>query len=320
MYYSCSAHKFKSKKFNDVSKILTRLLLFFVLFSKAMSSSANSPCAACKMQRRKCTQDCVFAPYFPPDQPQKFADIHKVFGASNVSKILNELNAAQREDAVNSLAYEAEYRLRDPVYGCVGLISVLQHRLKQIQRDLSSAKRELATYIGPNALAPLFPQPGFVPNNNHNNNHNPSSSGAGVILPYNMHPQMIIQDPHPHQQLMIGEPADMFRAYDQQPQPLELMGLNNGGFESGGPVTATGYHQSTVPTAALSPSLALGSYLNACYPFQEDQSHPHDHTQSVQLQPQQLILQQEPPQLSQPQQNPETQSEEEGRSVGHPSC
>ncbi|CAH9078111.1 unnamed protein product [Cuscuta europaea] len=290
-----------------------------------MSSSANSPCAACKMQRRKCTQDCVFAPYFPPDQPQKFANIHKVFGASNVSKILNELNAAQREDAVNSLAYEAEYRLRDPVYGCVGLVSVLQHRLKQTLRDLSSAKRELATYIGPNALAPLFPQPGFVPNNNHNHYHNPSTSGAGVISPYNMHQQMIIHDPHPgqHQQLleshhplMIGEPTDMFRAYDQQqPQQLELMGLNNGGFESGGPVTATGYHQSTAPTAAMSPSLALGAYPNACYPFQEDQSHPHDHPQIVhQLEPQQLMLQQEP------HQNPETQSEEEGQSAGHPSC
>ncbi|CAH9060834.1 unnamed protein product [Cuscuta epithymum] len=289
-----------------------------------MSSSANSPCAACKMQRRKCTQDCVFAPYFPPDQPQKFANIHRVFGASNVSKLLNELNAAQREDAVNSLAYEAEYRLRDPVYGCVGLISVLQHRLKQIARDLSNAKRELATYIGPNALAPLFPQPGFVPNNNPN-----PSSGAGVILPYNM--QMMIHDPHPHpaqhqqlleshHQLMIGEPAEMFRAYDHQPQQLELMGLNNGGFESGGPVSATGYHQLTVPTAAMSPSLALGAYPNACYPFQEEQSHPHENTQIVQIQPQQVILQREPPQLSPPEQNPETQSEEEGKSVGHPSC
>ncbi|KOM26400.1 hypothetical protein LR48_Vigan267s000100 [Vigna angularis] len=78
-----------------------------------MSSSlslSNSPCAACKIQRRKCTQECVFAPYFPPDNPQRFAYVHKVFGASNVAKLLNELNTAQREDAVKSLAYEAEAR------------------------------------------------------------------------------------------------------------------------------------------------------------------------------------------------------------------
>ena len=110
------------------------------------SSSSNSPCAACKFLRRKCQPECVFAPYFPPDQPQKFANVHKVFGASNVTKLLNELLPSQREDAVNSLAYEADMRLRDPVYGCVGVISLLQHQLRQLQMDLSCAKSELSKY------------------------------------------------------------------------------------------------------------------------------------------------------------------------------
>ncbi|XP_057487892.1 LOB domain-containing protein 36-like [Actinidia eriantha] len=133
-------------------------------------STTASPCAACKLQRRKCTQECVFAPYFPPDQPQKFETVHKVFGASNVSKILNDLSAAQREDAVNSLAYEAEARLRDPVYGCVGLISILQHRLKQVQIDLYNAKKELAAYIGPSAMFPILQ----TPNNPAFHAHQPS--------------------------------------------------------------------------------------------------------------------------------------------------
>ncbi|PPD84205.1 hypothetical protein GOBAR_DD18856 [Gossypium barbadense] len=96
--------------------------------------------------RRKCQPECVFAPYFPPDQPQKFVNVHKVFGASNVTKLLNELHPSQREDAVNSLAYEADMRLRDPVYGCVGVISLLQHQLRQLQMDLSCAKSELSKY------------------------------------------------------------------------------------------------------------------------------------------------------------------------------
>lgn len=50
--------------------------------------SAASPCAACKLLRRRCAQDCVFSPYFPADEPQKFASVHKVFGASNVNKML----------------------------------------------------------------------------------------------------------------------------------------------------------------------------------------------------------------------------------------
>ncbi|MFS7955822.1 putative transcription factor AS2-LOB family [Helianthus anomalus] len=135
--------------------------MYAVVKVKEKILSSNSPCAACKFLRRKCTQECVFAPYFPPDQPQKFANVHKVYGASNVSKLLNDLPATQREDAVNSLAYEADARLRDPVYGCVGLISILQRRLKQVQTDLDNAKRELANYIGPSAVLPILHQGRF---------------------------------------------------------------------------------------------------------------------------------------------------------------
>ncbi|KAK8949683.1 LOB domain-containing protein 6 [Platanthera zijinensis] len=115
--------------------------------------TVSSPCAGCKFLRRKCQPDCVFAPYFPPDEPQKFVNVHRVFGASNVTKILNELHPIQREDAVNSLAYEAEMRLRDPVYGCVGIISLLQHKLRQVQIDLSRARSELCKYQAAAAAA-----------------------------------------------------------------------------------------------------------------------------------------------------------------------
>ncbi|KAH9309341.1 hypothetical protein KI387_037252, partial [Taxus chinensis] len=112
------------------------------------SSSSSSPCAACKFLRRKCTVECVFAPYFPPDQPHKFANVHKIFGASNITKLLNELPPHQREDAVNSLAYEAEARMKDPVYGCVGAISILQRQMHHLQRELVVAHADLARYTG----------------------------------------------------------------------------------------------------------------------------------------------------------------------------
>jgi hypothetical protein len=47
-----------------------------------------TPCAACKLLRRRCAQECPFSPYFSPLEPHKFATVHKVFGASNVSKML----------------------------------------------------------------------------------------------------------------------------------------------------------------------------------------------------------------------------------------
>ncbi|KAL3578985.1 hypothetical protein D5086_020489 [Populus alba] len=76
----------------------------------------NSPCASCKLLRRRCAKDCIFSPYFPSDDPHKFAIVHKVFGASNVSKMLQELPVHQRADAVSSLVYEANARMQhEPV-------------------------------------------------------------------------------------------------------------------------------------------------------------------------------------------------------------
>ncbi|XP_024357913.1 LOB domain-containing protein 4 [Physcomitrium patens] len=105
--------------------------------------SGMSPCAACKLLRRRCARDCVFAPYFPPDEPQKFANVHKVFGAANVNKMLHDLPVHQRGDAVSSMVYEADARVRDPVYGCVGAISSLQQRIAFLQNQLAVANAEI---------------------------------------------------------------------------------------------------------------------------------------------------------------------------------
>jgi len=47
---------------------------------------------------------------------------------------------------VNSLAYEAEARVRDPVYGCVGAISFLQRQVQRLQKELDSANADLLRY------------------------------------------------------------------------------------------------------------------------------------------------------------------------------
>ncbi|XP_075494388.1 LOB domain-containing protein 10-like [Primulina tabacum] len=287
-------------------------------------SSSNSPCAACKCLRRKCTQECVFAPYFPPDNPQKFTNVHKVFGASNVAKLLNELNPSQREDAVNSLAYEADYRLRDPVYGCVGLISLLQHKLKQVQVDLDIAKKELASYIGPSAMSPILNHPGFT--------HQHLNYGTAYqVMPYNMQPMMgvptavphggslIIREPQQHhqqqQQQMLetqqlaavaaAREQEMLRNFEQQ-QHNDLVMFNSGFGDAGVQVAATGFNQMSEPAAeaAMQPSLALGSYENDQYHHRiqqqtqdlphSQQTHPQSHQpHQLQLQSNEFLLQQQ---------------------------
>ncbi|XP_042020784.1 LOB domain-containing protein 4-like [Salvia splendens] len=105
--------------------------------------NASSPCAACKLLRRRCSRDCVFAPYFPAEEPGKFAGVHKVFGASNVSKMLQELAEEHRGDAVSSMVYEANARMRDPVYGCVGAISYLQQQIDGLRQQLALTQAEM---------------------------------------------------------------------------------------------------------------------------------------------------------------------------------
>ncbi|XP_022764468.1 LOB domain-containing protein 21-like [Durio zibethinus] len=113
---------------------------------RSLEPRSTSSCAACKLLKRRCSPNCIFAPYFRSDERKKFAKVHKVFGASNVSKILIEVPEEQREDTVYSLAYEAEARLRDPVYGCIGAIALLQRKMIELQHDLALARARLARY------------------------------------------------------------------------------------------------------------------------------------------------------------------------------
>ncbi|XP_073142587.1 LOB domain-containing protein 15 isoform X2 [Henckelia pumila] len=117
-----------------------------VMGKRQMMLNTITPCAACKLLRRRCAEECPFSPYFSPHEPQKFAAVHKVFGASNVSKMLMEVPESQRADAANCLVYEANVRLRDPVYGCMGAISALQQQVQNLQAQLNAVRAEIITY------------------------------------------------------------------------------------------------------------------------------------------------------------------------------
>ncbi|XP_043692752.1 LOB domain-containing protein 1-like [Telopea speciosissima] len=105
------------------------------------------PCGACKTLRRGCVPRCVLAPYFPPNQPLKFLAVHRVFGASNVVKILQELPESQKADAVDSLVYEAVARIKDPVHGCAGEVCRLQKLVRQLQMQLATAQAQVLNTV-----------------------------------------------------------------------------------------------------------------------------------------------------------------------------
>ncbi|QHO59064.1 LOB domain-containing protein [Arachis hypogaea] len=97
----------------------------------------GSSCGACKYLRRRCTRDCVFSPYFSYDEASThFAAVHKVFGASNVSRLLLHLPLHNRSDAAITITYQALARMHDPIYGCVAYIYVLQQQVASLQREI----------------------------------------------------------------------------------------------------------------------------------------------------------------------------------------
>ncbi|KAK8601389.1 hypothetical protein V6N12_051224 [Hibiscus sabdariffa] len=59
---------------------------------------------------------------------------------------LQEVPESQRADAANSLVYEANLRLRDPVYGCMGAIVTLQQQMQTLQAELNAVRAEILKY------------------------------------------------------------------------------------------------------------------------------------------------------------------------------
>lgn len=68
--------------------------------------------------------------------------LHKLYWLVRLCN-LQELPVQQRGDAVKSMVYEANARVRDPVYGCVGAISSLQHQIDVLQTQLALAQAEV---------------------------------------------------------------------------------------------------------------------------------------------------------------------------------
>ncbi|CAM0911936.1 unnamed protein product [Alopecurus aequalis] len=100
-------------------------------------------CAACKYLRRRCAPDCALAPYFPASHPHRYACVHRVFGASNVARLLQSLPVEERGQAAETMAMEAQWRVGDPVYGCTGIINRLQEEILAAQCELARTQAQL---------------------------------------------------------------------------------------------------------------------------------------------------------------------------------
>ncbi|KAK1556927.1 hypothetical protein Q3G72_014750 [Acer saccharum] len=60
--------------------------------------------------------------------------------------IKQQLPIEVREEAANSLTFEAQCRIQDPVYGCVGLVHFLQQQIHIAESQVSKAQAEIAVF------------------------------------------------------------------------------------------------------------------------------------------------------------------------------
>lgn len=101
---------------------------------------------------------------------------------------------------MSSLVYEANARMRDPVYGCVGAISYLQNQVSQLEMQLAVAQAEILCIQmqqEPTAALPnmqmddIADQKSLVLSPNHHNFNN----SLPQYLSFGNSSSIVIQDP-----------------------------------------------------------------------------------------------------------------------------
>ncbi|GMH16829.1 hypothetical protein Nepgr_018670 [Nepenthes gracilis] len=184
-----------------------------------LKGGTSTACAACKYQRRRCTPECPLAPYFPADTPKIFQNAHRLFGVSNMRKLLGQLHPSQKNEAMDSIIYQANARERFPVQGCVEIIKQLWSQIQQWEEELhvvhaalvvhrhqlrreqqmsdsinssspSRLKLGMAPPVGTNNPAALLPYRDPQPYNAIpiSQNHSYNNINAGYSLNYNVEP------------------------------------------------------------------------------------------------------------------------------------
>ncbi|KAK9273905.1 hypothetical protein L1049_018717 [Liquidambar formosana] len=145
------------------------------------TTTGSQACAACKYQRRKCASNCPLAPYFPPDHQKQFLNAHRLFGVSNIMKILRNLDPSEKTIAMKSMIFQANVRANDPIGGCYRIIRELQCQIEHGKAELELVLHQLAvcraqaaaaaaarTQIhvqDPNAIDPLITYNSMLPIN-----------------------------------------------------------------------------------------------------------------------------------------------------------
>lgn len=101
----------------------------------AAGQGGHQACASCKHQRKRCSESCELAPHFPADRTREFGQVHKVYGVSNLTKMLKANDSIpERQRCAETLMWEAEWRNIDPANGCYNEVTRLRDENAMLRR------------------------------------------------------------------------------------------------------------------------------------------------------------------------------------------
>lgn len=107
------------------------------------SSNSASKCASCRHQRRRCPNDCIFRPYFPLRKQEEFESARRIFGVSNMERMLRSLEVQDRAKAVESMIWEASCWSKDSINGPLGCLKRLIDSERQAKQENQLLRKQL---------------------------------------------------------------------------------------------------------------------------------------------------------------------------------
>ncbi|WJX89738.1 hypothetical protein P8452_71710 [Trifolium repens] len=75
--------------------------------------------------------------------------------------MLLEIDPTQRENTVDSLVYEAQALLRDPINGYLNYVHNLEHQSMEVQQEINNMKSELTKYLGLEVIQIVMNNPDY---------------------------------------------------------------------------------------------------------------------------------------------------------------
>ncbi|KAK7317465.1 hypothetical protein RJT34_01728 [Clitoria ternatea] len=87
--------------------------------------------------------NCIYGRYFPPERATDLENACRLFGFSNLLRLMHSVRPNEREATANSILREGSVWTNDPVQGVLGKEFTLTSQIESFERELESTNKLL---------------------------------------------------------------------------------------------------------------------------------------------------------------------------------